>query len=80
MKKAVIYLAAGASLVLAGVVLYRCALSEEARENVRRTASSVREACRKMESLVSSTSEDVMSPEDLPNRRATAAQWDALGY
>ncbi len=80
MRRITFCVVAGASLAIAAAVLYRCALSEEARANVRKTAGSVRDACHKVEDLVSSMNENVTDPENLPNRRATAAQWEALGY
>ena len=79
MKKAAKKVTAIAALVVILAALYRFGLSDEARENVRKTAGSVRDAYRKLDELVSKD-ENKTDPEDLPNRRATAAQWEVLGY
>lgn len=47
---------------------------------MRKTASSVADACRRINDVISPTTEGEVAPEDLPNRQATAAQWRSLGY
>lgn len=71
---------AGAAFALILVGVYRFGLSEEARDQVRKTASSVADACRRINDVISPTTEGEVAPEDLPNRQATAAQWRSLGY
>ena len=80
MRKFGLCVTAGASFALILALLYRFGLSEEARDQVREAADSVRDACRQVEDVISPSHEEETNPEDLPNRRATAAQWRSLGY
>lgn len=79
MAKIRTYAAAGAVLTTAALALYRFGLSEDAREQLRGAARSVRDACGRIEDVLSSGAAANVRPEDLPNRRATEAQWEALG-
>lgn len=80
MVKVRYFVTAGAAFALIFAGVYRFGLSEEARNQVRKTASSVAEACRRINEVISPTTEGEVTPEDLPNRQATAAQWRSLGY
>lgn len=79
MAKIRTYVAAGAVLTAATLVLYRFGLSEDAREQLRCAARSVRDAYGRVEDVLSSGGSARVRPEDLPNRRASEAQWEALG-
>lgn len=79
MAKIRTYVAAGAVLTAATLALYRFGLSEDAREQLRGAARSVRDAYGRVEDVLSSGGTARVRPEDLPNRRATEAQWEALG-
>lgn len=79
MRRVRSYFLASAALTAATVAVYRFALSEEAREQLRSAARSVREAYYRIEDALSPGDAARVRPEDLPNRRATEAQWEALG-
>lgn len=69
-----------AVLGAAGYLLYRFGLTEEARESVKSAARTAREAGERVSAIIDDNAGAVEHPEDLPNRRATVAQWEALGY
>lgn len=79
MAKVRTYVAAAAVLTAATLALYRFGLSEDAREQLRGAARSVRDAYGRVEDVLSSGGGGHVPPEDLPNRRATEAEWEALG-
>ena len=79
MRRVRSYLLASAALTAAVVAVYRFGLSQEARDRMCAAARSVRDAYHKIEYVLSSGSVEYEHPEDLPNRRATEAQWEALG-
>lgn len=75
-----------AKLVAVGAVCgmayaaYRLLLTPAAREDLRESARSVSDAVRRLDDLVSERRGMVMEEDELPNRRKTEQQWEALGY
>ena len=72
--------AIAAALLLsgAGFAAYRMLLSDEAKENLRQAAESVRVACEKICDPINGAQGTVMEG-DLPNRERTRNQWRSLG-
>lgn len=75
-----------APLVLLGVlgscvvVAYRVLLTDEARAELKKTAGSVRDACRQVNESIEQAEGQVMEEDELPNRQQTRKEWEALGY
>lgn len=59
---------------------YRLLLTPAAREDLRESARSVSDAVRRLDDFVSERRGVVMEEDELPNRRKTEQQWEALGY
>lgn len=81
MKKGLI-----APLVLLGVlgtsaaVAYSVLLTDEARAELRKTASTIRDAYRQVNESIEQAEGQVMEEDELPNRQQTRKEWEALGY
>ena len=73
-------------LVLLGVlgtsvaVAYRVLLTDEARAELRKTVSTVRDAYRQVNESIEQAEGQVMEEDELPNRQQTRKEWEALGY
>lgn len=68
--------------VLAGTaaLVYRFGLSDEARDKLKEAARSVRDSYERINEVLGGGADVVDDPENLPNRRATEAQWESLGF
>lgn len=81
MKKGLI-----APFVLLGVlgtsaaVAYRVLLTDEARAELRKMVSTVRDAYRQVNESIEQAEGQVMEEDELPNRQQTRKEWEALGY
>lgn len=61
----------------AGVLVYRALLTDEARQSLKRGAQAVRNTVETVnEALSEKQNIDI---DELPNRKRTQEQWDALG-
>ena len=61
-------------------VAYRVLLTDEARAELRKTVSTVREAYRQVNESIEQAEGQVMEEDELPNRQQTRKEWEALGY
>lgn len=74
------------TLVLAGAIgatgfaAYRLLLTDDAREHVEMAASAVRTSVERIMTVMDDVKGHEMREDVLPNREATIADWEALGY
>lgn len=77
-------LARGAVVVVvvagAGIVAYHTLLTEEARERLEATVSTVKDTIARVATVVEDVKGHEMQEDVLPNREKTRAEWEALGY
>jgi|GEM_PF-2685325 len=64
----------------AGALLYRFGLTKEARENVKRALTSVKDAYMQIEGLMIDVHGITVAEPILPNRASTLSQWERFGY
>ena len=67
-------------LVGAGAVAYRVLLTDEARDSLKNSYSSIKGAYDRMQGVISDIRGIVVGEDELPNQEATRLQWEALGY
>ena len=72
----------GFVLVLAGAgyAAYQLLLTDEAKESLKNSYSSIKDAYGRVTEIMSDTHGIVMGEDELPNQAATRLQWEALGF
>ena len=64
----------------AGVAAYHLLLTDEARNSLKNSYSSVKSAYSRISEVVSDAQGIVVGEAELPNQEATRLQWEALGF
>ena len=67
-------------LVGAGAVAYRVLLTDEARQSLKNSYATIKEAYGRVSELVGDVRGIEQTEDELPNQVATRLQWEALGF
>lgn len=64
----------------AGAIAYRLLLTDDAREDLETALSAVRTSIDRITTVMDDVRGHEMREDVLPNREATMADWEAIGY